>query len=70
MRRMEVQKWEYKTIKVDAKGILGGVFDMGAFDALLNGLGAQGWNLVSTFDTNMINGASREIVAVFKREAS
>lgn len=65
-----MQRWEYKTIKVDAKGILGGVVDMAAFDALLNDLGAQGWNLVSTFDTNMIHGASREIVAVFKREAT
>jgi hypothetical protein len=66
-----MQKWEYKTIKVEAKGMLGGVVDTSAFDVLLNQLGLQGWNLVSVFDTNMVvHGASREIVAVFKREAA
>jgi len=63
-----MQKWEYKTIKASAKGLLGGVVDTSAFDVLLNQLGQQGWNLVSVFDTNMIDGTSREIVAVFKRE--
>ncbi|KQV49826.1 hypothetical protein ASC95_29705 [Pelomonas sp. Root1217] len=66
-----MQKWEYKTVKVDAKGMLGGVVDVQEFDGLLNQLGQQGWNLVSVFDTNMmIHGTSREIVAVFKREGS
>ncbi|WP_374585314.1 DUF4177 domain-containing protein [Pseudoduganella sp.] len=38
------------------------------FEAQLNQLGAQGWELVSVFDTNMAaHGATREIVAVFKR---
>lgn len=63
-----MERWEYKTIKVEAKGMMGGVVDTDGFDALLNGLGAQGWNLVSVFDTNMVvQGATREIVAVFKR---
>lgn len=65
-----MQNWEYKTIKVDVKGVLGGVVDTSAFDVLLNQLGLQGWNLVSVFDTNMFNGASREIAAVFKREVA
>ncbi len=64
-----MQKWEYKTIKTEAKGLLGGVVDISGFDVLLNQLGSQGWDLVSVFDTNMaVNGASREIVAVLKRE--
>ncbi|WP_348705038.1 DUF4177 domain-containing protein [Acidovorax soli] len=63
-----MQKWEYKTMKVEAKGLLGGVVDAGALDVLLNQLGSQGWNLVSVFDTNMLHGQSREIVAIFKRE--
>jgi hypothetical protein len=63
-----MERWEYKTIKMEAKGFMGGVVDTDKFDAMLNELGAQGWNLVSVFDTNLAaNGASREIVAVFKR---
>jgi hypothetical protein len=64
-----MERWEYKTVKMEATGMLGGVVDTGRFDTLLNGLGAQGWNLVSVFDTNMAaNGATRDIVAVFKRK--
>lgn len=64
-----MQKWEYRTVKVDAKGMLGGVVDVQELDQLLNQLGQQGWNLVSVFDTNMmVHGTSREIVAVFKRQ--
>jgi len=64
-----MQKWEYKTVKIEAKGFLGGVVDTTALDALLNQYGQLGWNLMSVFDTNTYQGASREIVAVFKREA-
>jgi hypothetical protein len=62
-----MQTWEYKTIKVDTKGALGGILDVDQFDGLLNQLGAQGWEMVSTFDTNQSYGASREAIAVFKR---
>lgn len=64
-----MQKWEYKTVKVETKGFLGGIVDTNALDTLLNQYGQQGWNLISVFDTNLYQGASREIVAVFKREA-
>ena len=62
-----MQKWEYKTIKVGTKGMLGGILDVSAFDSLLNQLGSDGWELVAAFDTNQSYGASREAVAVFKR---
>jgi hypothetical protein len=63
-----MQKWEYITAKMDTKGwLVGGVLDTSAFDALLNRLGRDGWELVSAFDTNQAYGASREAVAVFKR---
>lgn len=64
-----MERWEYKTVKMEAKGLMGGVVDTDKFDALLNQLGMQGWNLVSVFDTNMaVNGTTREIVAVCKRK--
>lgn len=62
------RKWEYKSVKFEAKGWLGGVADVQALDASLNGLGQQGWELVAVFDTNMAQGVSREVVATLKRE--
>ena len=62
-----MQTWEYKTIKVDTKGMMGGILDVAAFDSLLNGLGSDGWEMIAAFDTNQSYGASREAIAVFKR---
>ena len=61
-------KWEYKTIKTDTEGFLvGGKFDQDSFEQVLNGLGEQGWELVSVFDTNMEGGKSRHVIAILKR---
>ena len=61
-------KWEYKTIKTDTTGfVVGGKFDQNSFEQLLNGLGEQGWELVSVFDTNVEGGKSRHVVAILKR---
>ncbi len=35
--------------------------------ARLNELGAEGWELVSVFDTSMLQGRTRDVVAVLKR---
>ncbi|MBU6401833.1 MAG: DUF4177 domain-containing protein [Verrucomicrobia bacterium] len=59
--------WEFKTCKVRTKGLLGGKFREEELDARLNELGQQGWELVSLFTTNRDQGATRDIVAVFKR---
>lgn len=62
-------RWEYTTMQVKAKGFfLGGAFDASEFQNELNKLGAEGWELVSVFDTNMVQGQTRDIVAVFKRQ--
>lgn len=62
-------KWEYKTLKVGTSGFLGGKLDEDKFDKSLNDLGKQGWELVTAFDTNLGHGATRDVVAVFKRPA-
>lgn len=59
--------WEYKTIKLETHGIIGGILETEEFTNNLNRLGDQGWELVSCFTTNAGNGYSREAVAVFKR---
>ena len=60
-------KWEYKTIKLETKGIFGGKFDETKLDNFMNQLGAQGWELASSFGTNQSFGESRDIVVIFKR---
>ena len=62
--------WEYRTIKVKTKGFLGGKVDLDELEGELNRLGQEGWELVSTFETNMSDGVSREVVCIFKRKAA
>jgi len=46
--------WEYKTIQVRLyKGWSSPALDPATFDGLLNRLGIEGWELVSTFTTNL-----------------
>jgi hypothetical protein len=63
-----METWEYRSIKVETKGIMGGILDIRNFEAELNKLGEQGWELVSCFSTSAGQGSSREVVAVFKRK--
>jgi len=59
--------WEYKTIELAAHGFLGGKVDLVKFDLMLNQLGREGWELVAAFDTNQGYGATRDVIAIFKR---
>lgn len=63
--------WEYTTIQLDFQSgkvfSQGGLFDSSFFTNELNRLGWDGWELVSTFDTNMVQGATRYVIAVLKR---
>jgi hypothetical protein len=60
-------QWEYLSLKCPAGGFAGGKVDLHDFDRRLNELGAQGWELVTAFDTNQSYGATRDVIAVFKR---
>jgi hypothetical protein len=62
-------KWEYKTLKFGAKGFFGGKVDVEELGVELNQLGERGWELISVFDANAVDGVSRDIVAVLKRSA-
>ena len=63
-----MKQWEYKSVKINTHGWMGGILDTEKFDEMLNALGRDGWELVVAFDTNLNEGASREVVATFKRE--
>ncbi len=65
-----MQTWEYKTIKMETKGMLGGIVDTNQLEDTLNSFGRGGWELVSTLVTQQSYGQSREIVMVFKRLTS
>jgi hypothetical protein len=60
--------WDYKTMKLTADGSwLGGKIDETKLEARLNELGRDGWELISAFDTNMAQGQTRDVIAIFKR---
>jgi hypothetical protein len=63
-------KWEYKTIKVETKGLMGGKLDNAQLDRTMNELGAQGWELSAAFDTDVAGGGTRDVVVIFKRPGS
>jgi Domain of unknown function (DUF4177) len=63
-------KWEYMTVMLPATGlILGGKIDAQKLTDRLNQLGSERWELVSIFDTNMLDGKTRDVFAVLKRAA-
>lgn len=62
-----MEQWEYRTMKYKTGGFLGGKIDDRDFEEGLNSYGQEGWELVSCFDTSQSQGASRDIIAVFKR---
>lgn len=64
-----MDQWEYKSIKFFTKGFFaGGKLDLDEFESDLNVLGAQGWELISCFDTSQHQGSSKEVICVFKRK--
>jgi hypothetical protein len=64
-----MERFEYKTLFTDAKGMLGGKVDQGAFQKELNELGRQGWELVNTVPAAQSYGSTRWIISIFKRKA-
>ena len=60
-------QWEYKTVKLKAKGFFSKKLDENEFESYMNELGREGWELVTAFDTNEFYGQTRDVVAVFKR---
>ncbi len=61
-------RWEYRTLKFETRGFAGGILDTDTFNEILNRYGSEGWELVSCFDTNQSQGASRYVIAVLKRQ--
>ncbi|MCC3374866.1 DUF4177 domain-containing protein [Cohnella sp. REN36] len=62
-----MERWQYQTLKYKTGGWMGGKVNEQEFQDELNRYGAEGWELVSCFDTSISQGASRDIIVVFKR---
>jgi uncharacterized protein DUF4177 len=61
-------QWEYMTLLLPASGlILGGKVDAQKLTERLNQLGAERWELVCAFDTNMAEGQTRDVITILKR---
>ena len=65
-----MERFEYKTILYDPKGLWGGKIDKSDFDDMLNGMGALGWELVSAVSSSSSYGATKSIVCIFKRRTN
>ncbi len=63
-----MEKYEYRTLFTDAKGVLGGKVIRGTFQNELNEYGLQGWELVSTVAAAQSYGSTRWIISIFKRK--
>lgn len=63
-----MDKYEYKTLTHDIKGLWGGSVDADKFKNELNDLGNDGWELVSSFSTTQSYGSSKSIICIFKRK--
>ena len=64
---MTPTRWEYEVVKIEPGGFFGGKVGVDDLRAQLNRLGQQGWELVNSFETNMSEGRSREVILMFKR---
>jgi len=63
-----MQKYEYQTKVINAKGLMGGKVDIEEFDNALNEMGSQGWRLVESTASNISFGETRYIICTFMRE--
>jgi hypothetical protein len=61
--------WEYKVLSMQAGGWFGGKLDAPKLENHLNALGAAGWEMASSFDTNAWpEGITRDVVVILKRQ--
>lgn len=63
-----MKKFEYKTLKTREKGFWSNKVDTDELGLYLNKLGFEGWELVSSVETNTYQGGTNEIILIFKRE--
>ncbi|EHQ89055.1 DUF4177 domain-containing protein [Desulfosporosinus youngiae] len=63
-----MDRWEYKTVTFDAKGLFKSKFEFDEFDVELSKLGNEGWELVTMVTPISASGYTVKLVATFKRK--
>lgn len=64
-----MQKWEYRTFRVEARGMFKSKVDAEEVQAKLNHLGAEGWELIAA-PTDSINGWTAGVILILRRPVS
>ncbi len=62
--------WEYRTVKVQCRGVLGGRVDEREIDRILNMMGLDGWELVTAVANAVAYGQTQSLLYTFKRPLS
>lgn len=60
-------QFEYKVLDVAAKGFWGGKINSQELAEKLNELGRAGWEVISSTDTNLYEGATKGLIIILKR---
>ena len=62
-------KWEYVTLKMKtiSSHFAGGMVDTNKLERKMNDMGRDGWELATTFTTNIGAGTTNDVFAIFKR---
>lgn len=66
---MQVQKWEYRTVKLEAEGWFDRQVNFELLDSKLNGIGEEGWELVSVIYVINSGSFTNCVIAFLKRPA-
>lgn len=64
---IELPKFEYKVTKIKEKGLFITNFKLENLENQLNFHGENGWELTSSFATDLDNNGRKEVVLIFKR---
>ena len=68
-----MKRWEYHSLTFDSAAFgwfsdPSGTIDLDSMHKQMNAMGEQGWELTSAFDTNRVQGGTRSVILLFKRE--
>lgn len=64
-----MKRFEYHIFKLEAGGwFSSGKVDTTIMDQRINEFGAEGWELVSSLATSAVQGETRDVIMIFKRE--
>jgi len=65
---VDKDQFEYKIIELKEKGLFVTKFKLEDLENELNFQGDYGWELASSFATDMDNNGKKEVVLIFKRQ--